>query len=163
MDRILFIAAIALLYSSPLLAVDEDRASEGFQYTLVTYHEDGFDRAKPTTWVDEYGQFTNENATIDRRRSVQETGFGLEVTPLFGTYGVFRTSSTHDKSTYIALGFISDELAMDEAGTSDRMNDSGFFYGFGVNNPSFNFEYMMSVSEENYEVSAIGLSFTSEF
>jgi hypothetical protein len=52
---------------------------------------------------------------------------------------------------------------MDEAGTLDGRDDSGFSYGFGVNNTSSNFEYMMSVNQGNYEVSAIGMRFTSEF
>jgi len=82
---------------------------------------------------------------------------------LFDTYGVVRTSGNHGKSTYFALGYITDELAMDEAGTSGSSEDRGFSYGFGVNNSSSNFEYMMSVDQENYEVSAIGMVFTSEF
>ena len=162
----------AYLYSSPSLAADEAQASGGFQHTLASYHEDGFDGAKPIAWVGKYGQLTNENVTIeessvdaslDRRSSALGAGIGMGVTPLFDTYGVFRTSSNHDNSTYVALGFISDELTMDEAGTSDSRDDSGFSYGFGVNNSSSNFEYMMSVDQDNYEVSAIGMRFISEF
>lgn len=163
MYRTLLVAAIAFLYISPSLAANEDRAPEPFQYSLVTYHEDGYDGAKSTVWMGKYGRFTNEDVSMDRSRSVPETGIGLGVAPLFGTYGVVRTSSSHDKSTYIALGFIVDELAMDGAGTTDSRNDSGLSYGIGVINPSFNIEYMMSVDEGNYEVSAIGMSFISEF
>jgi hypothetical protein len=52
---------------------------------------------------------------------------------------------------------------MDEAGTSDGRDDNRFSYGFGVNNSISNFEYMMSVDQGNYEVSAIGMSFISKF
>jgi hypothetical protein len=52
---------------------------------------------------------------------------------------------------------------MDEVDKSDSRKDSGFSYGFGVNNSTSNFEYMMSVDQENYEVSAIGMRFISEF
>jgi hypothetical protein len=76
---------------------------------------------------------------------------------------VIRASSNHDKSTYVALGFIADELTMDEAGTSDSRDESAFSYGFGVNSSSSNFEYMMSVDQENRDVTAIGMRFTSEF
>ena len=162
MDRTLLVVTIAFLYISPSLAANEDRASEPFQYSLVTYHEDGYDGAKPTVWLGRYGQFTNEDVTMDRRR-VPETGIGLGVVPLFGTYGVIRTSSSHDKSTYLALGFIVDELAVEETGTTDSNNYRGLAYGIGVINPSFNIEYMMSVDDGNYEVSAIGMSFISEF
>jgi hypothetical protein len=163
MDRILLVVAIAFLYISPSLAADGGRASEGFQNTLVIFHEDGYEGAKPTAWIMKYGQFTNEDVTMDHSRSVLGSGIGLGVAPLFGAYGVIRTSSNHDRSTYIALGFILDELTLDEAGATDSRNDSGLSYGIGVINPSFNIEYMMSMDEENYEVSAIGISFISEF
>ncbi len=164
------IGGAVLLASSGVYAGSE--ASDGFQYTPVSYHEDGFDRAKQTSWASKYGQLTNENVTIDersvddwldRRSSTLGKGVGMGVTPLFDTYGVFRTSGSHDKSTYVALGYISDELTMDEAGTSDSRDDNGFSYGFGVNNTTSNFEYMMSVNQEDYEVSAVGMRFISEF
>jgi hypothetical protein len=171
-DKILLVAAIAFLYSSPSLAVDENQVFGGFQYSLASYHDDGVDGAKSTALAGKYRQLTNENMAIEaksvdgwmaRRSSAPGAGIGIGVTPLFDTYGVFRTSSSQDKSTYLALGFISDELSIDETGTSDSLDESGFLYGFGVNSSSFNFEYMMSVDQGNYEVSAIGMSLTSEF
>jgi hypothetical protein len=147
-------------------------ASVGSQHSLVSSHEDGVDEAKPVDWVGEYGQLTIEDVTIeersvddwlDRRSSTPGTGIGMGVAPLFDTHGVFRTSGYQDKSTYVALGYFADELTMEEAGTSDARGDSGFSYGIGVNNATSNFEYMMSVDEENYGVSAIGMRFTSEF
>ena len=162
----------AYLYSSPSLAADEGRASGAFQYTVVSYHEDELDGAKPGAWVDNYGQLTYENValeeksvddSLDSNSSAPGTGIGMGVTPLFDTYGVVRASSSHDKSTYVALGFISDELTMDEAGTSDSRDKNAFSYGFGVNNSSSNFEYMMSVDQENNGVSAVGMRFTSVF
>jgi hypothetical protein len=163
MDKIQLVVVIAFLYSSPSLAADEDRVSEGFQYSLVTYQEDGHDEAKPVAWTGKYRQFTNENVIMDRRSSDVEAGIGFGVAPLFGTYGVFRTATNHNKSTYVALGFMVDEMTMDEAATSDDMSDSGLSYGIGISKPSFNIEYMMSMDEGNYEISAIGLGFISEF
>ena len=162
----------AYLYSSPSSAADEDQASGAFQYTVVSYHEDELDGAKPGAWVNNYGQLTDENLaleeksvddSLDSNSSAPGTGIGMGVTPLFDTYGVIRASSSHDKSTYVALGFITDELTMDEADTSDSRDSNAFSYGFGVNSSSSNFEYMMSVDQENYDVSAIGMRFTSEF
>jgi len=171
MDRILLVIAIAFLYSSSSFAVDEERASEGFQYSLVSYHEDGFDGAKPTAWTGEYARLANTSVTIeesslDRKVSVLGTSIGLGVAPFYGNYGVFRTSSSRDNSTYVAVGFVLDELAMDEAGTSGTSyswNDSGISYGFGMNKSSYNIEYMLSVDEENLDLSAISLGFTKEF
>ena len=97
--------------------------------------------------------------SLDRHR----VGVGLEVAPLFGTYGVFRTSSDNENSTYVALGFILDEYIMDESETLDGINDSGLSYGFGVNKSSYKLEYMMYVDEEDYAVSAISLGIVSEF
>ena len=162
----------AYLYSSSSLAADQDRASGASQYTVAFYHEDGVDGAKPGAWVGNYGQLANENValeeksvndSLDSSSSAPGTGIGMGVTPLFDTYGVIRASSSHDKSTYVALGFISDELTMDETGTSDSRDESAFSYGFGVNSSSSNFEYMMSVDQENRDVTAIGMRFTSEF
>lgn len=168
MDRILLVIAIAFLYSSSSFAVDEERASEGYQYSLVSYHEDGFDGAKPTAWTGEYGRLTNKSVTIEERSldpkvSVLGTSIGLGVAPFYGNYGVFRTSSSRDNSTYVAVGFVLDELAMDEAGTSYSWNDSGISYGFGMNKSSYNIEYMLSVDEENLDLSAVSLGFTKEF
>lgn len=153
------------------MAANEDRASGAFQYTVASYHEDGVDGAKPGAWVGNYGQLANENVALEEKSvddsldssSAPGTSIGMGVTPLFDTYGVIRASSNHDKSTYVALGFISDELTMDEAGTSDGRDESAFSYGFGVNSSSSNFEYMMSVDQENRDVTAIGMRFTSEF
>jgi len=146
--------------------------SDGFQYSLVSYYEDGFEGAKPTVWMGEYEQLEKEDVTIEER-SVDDwlnlrsntpgKGIGMGVAPLFDTYSVFRTSGHQDKSTYVALGYFSDELTMDDTVVSDSDDDSGFSYGIGVNNATSNFEYMMSVDEENYAVSAIGMRFTSEF
>ena len=172
MDRILTVIAIAFLYSSSSFAVDQERASEGFQYSLVSYHEDVFDGAKPTAWKGKYGRPQNESVTIEERSlddslnrkvSVPGTSIGLGVTPFYGNYGVFRASSSYDNSTYIAVGFTLDELTMDEGGTLDSWDDSGFSYGFGINNSSYNIEYMLSVDEENFDLSAISLGFTTEF
>lgn len=172
MDRILLVVAIAFLYSSSSLAANQDRTSEEFQYTLVSYHEIGFDETKPTAWIGKYAQLTNGNVAIeeksvdtwlDRSSNTPGTGIGVGVTPLFDTYGVYRTSTNHDKSTYLVLGFASDELSIDEAGTLDSRNDSGFSYGFGVNDSTSNFEYMMFMDQANYQISAIGMSFISEF
>jgi hypothetical protein len=164
------IGGAVLLVSNGVYA--DNGISGEFQYTPATYLEVGFDQARSTAWMGKYGQLTNENVTNEekavddwlvRSSSAQETGIGMGVAPLFDTYGVFRTSSDHKQSAYLALGFISDELTMDEAGTSDSKVNSGFSYGFGVNNSSSNFEYMMSVDQENNAVSAIGMRFISEF
>ncbi|MCP4331902.1 MAG: hypothetical protein GY785_04545 [Gammaproteobacteria bacterium] len=172
MSRIPIVVVIALIYISPSLAADESLVSDKFKFTLATYHEDGFDGVMPNTWIGKYIQLKNENATIEgvkvehsleSRKSALGMGIGLEVAPLFGTYGVFRTSIRNDKSTYIAIGVTIDELSMDETGVLESRNDGGFSYGFGTNNPSYNIEYMMYMDEENYEVSAIGLGLISEF
>lgn len=172
MDRVLLVVAIAFFYSSSSLAADQDRYSVGFQYTLASYQENGFDGAKPTAWVGKDGKLTNENVIIektpvydwlDRRSSTPEAGIGVGVGPMFDSHAVFRTSSNHDKPTYVVLGFVSDELTMDEAGTLDSRDDSVFSYGFGVTDSTSNFEYMMSMDQESYQISAIGMSFISEF
>jgi hypothetical protein len=163
------VGGAVLLASSGVYA--NGGAPEEFQHIPATYHEDGIDGVKPIARVGEYQQISGEDGAIEAkpvddwltgRSSTPGTSVGLGAAPLFDTYGVFRTSGSH-KSTYVALGFIADELTMDEVGTSDSRDESGFSYGFGVNKSSSNFEYMMSVDQGNYDVSAIGMRFTSEF
>jgi hypothetical protein len=172
MSRIPIVVVIALFYSTSSLAVGEDPASDRFQYTPATYHVDGFGETKANAWVSLYAQFKNENTTIEEikiaeslegRKSALGTGIGLEVAPLFGTYGVFRTSITNDQSTYVAIGITADELFMDEADSLESRNNSEFSYGFGVNNSSYNIEYMMYMDEENSGVAAFSVGFISEF
>jgi hypothetical protein len=172
MSRISIVVVIALFYSSSSLAVGEDPESDRFQYTPATYHVDGFGEETANAWVSLYGQYKNENTTIEEiniekslesRESALGTGIGLEVAPLFGTYGVFRTSITNDKSTYVAIGITADELLMDEADSFESTNNSEFSYGFGVNNSSYNIEYMMYMDEENSGVTAFSVGFISEF
>ena len=161
----------ASLYSPPSLAIDEDQDSEAFQYTVLSYDEDEFDGATPGVWADNDGQLTHGSMALDEKpvddsldsSSTSGTGIGMGVTPLFDTYGVVRGRSSLDKSTYVALGFISDELTMDETDTLDSENKKAFSYGFGVNSSSSNFEYMMSMDQKNSGVSAVGMRFTSEF
>ena len=172
MSKIPIVLVIAFLYSSPSLAVGEGPVSDRFQYTPASYHEGEFDGAKANAWVGLYGQFENENTLIEevkveesleRRKNALGMGIGLEIAPLFGTYGVFRTSIKNDTSTYVAIGITADALSIDAADSLDSRNDGEFSYGFGVNNSSYNVEYMVYMDEENRGVSAIGLGFISEF
>ena len=172
MRKISIVVVIALFYSSSSLAAGEGPASDELQYTPATYYVDGFGEATTNAWVSLYGQYKDENTTIEgikigdtleSRGSALGPGIGLEVAPMFGTYGVFRTSITNDQSTYVAIGVTVDELFMDEADSFDSRNDSEFSYGFGVNNSSYNIEYMMYLDEENYGVAAFSVGFISEF
>ena len=161
----------AYLHSSPSLAADEEQASGEFQYTLISFLEDELDRANSGAWEDDNGQLKDENVVLEDKsvddsqdsNSTPGVGVGMGVTPMFDKYGVIRASTSHNKSTYLALGFISEEWTMDEADTSDSRDQNELSYGFGVNSASSNFEYMMSVDQEDKGVSAVGMKFTSEF
>ena len=158
-------------YSSPSLAVNEGQAPEAFQYSVISYHEDEFDGAEPGAMVDNGGKPSYENLVVEQESvddsqnasGAAETGIGMGVAPLFDTHGVIRASSTHDNSTYVALGFITDELIMDDDDTLDSRDEKALSYGFGVNSSSSNFEYMMSMDQDNDGVSAVGMRFISEF
>ena len=172
MDKILFIVAIALLYSSSSMAADEDQAANRSQNNLITFYEDGYDEKTPISWEGNFGQLTNLNLTTeeksinispDRNRSDMETHIGPGVAPLFGTHGVLRTNGKPDGSSYVALGFNLDEWVRDESDTSYSWDENDLSFGFGVNNSSFKIEYMMYVNEENYDISAISLGYISAF
>ena len=172
MDRILAILVSAFLYSSSSFADDLDRVSGGFQYSLQGFYADPFYQPKATAWKDGYGQPDNETERTEQRAldysqnrkvSAEGTTIGWGVAPFYDSHGVFRTSSSEDKPTYFAVGFVIDELAVDEAGNSESSADGLLSYGFGIKNSSYKIEYMMSLDEGNYELSAISLGFSSEF
>jgi len=172
MDRILFIVAISLLYSSSSLAANEAWAANGYQNNLITIYKNGPDEIKTLPWVGKYGQLTNSNVTteeklindaLERNRSAMEAYIGPGVAPLYGTFSVLRTNGKQDGSSYVAFGFNLDDFIGDETDTSYRSNDNDLSFGFGVSNTLFNIEYMMYVNEENNEISAISLGYISEF
>ena len=158
------------LASSAVYAGNE--VSEKLHDPVDSSYENGLSGLEPAAWAGEDGLSTIENWPLDEDSvnnslelgsSTPETGIGMGVAPYFDTYGVFRTASSHDKSAYVALGYISDEWTTDEEDALDNNDPDGFSYGFGVNNASSNFEYMMSVKHDSREVSAIGMRFVSEF
>lgn len=161
----------AYLFNATAPSEDAEQVSGDFQHSLVSYHESGLNGAKPIVWTGEYGELVSENVAIqessvndltNRSTSNMEAGIGMGVTPLFDTYGVLRTSS-NNKSTYAVLGFLADEMILDDADTVEGSEDVRLSYGFGVNKSSSNFEYMMSMDEGSKDISAIGMRFTSEF
>jgi len=167
-----YAGSVDYLYNSSSPVVDADQVSAEFQLTLASYHESGLNGAKPIVWTGEYRELPSENVAIeesplnellDRKSNNLEAGIGMGVTPLFDTYGVLRTGSNNDQSTYAVLGFLADEMVMDDADTLESGKDGKLSYGFGVNKSSFNFEYMMSMDEQRKDISAVGMRFTSEF
>jgi len=158
-------------YSSPSLAANEGQVPEAFQYSVISYHQDEHDGAEPGASEDNEGQPQYENLVVEENlvddsqdsSATPGNGIGMGVAPLFDTHGVIRASSSRDKSTYVALGFITDELMMDDDDTLDSRDEKALSYGFGVNSSSTNFEYMMSMDQDNDGVSAVGMRFISEF
>jgi len=172
MDRILFLSAIALFYSSFAVTADDARNANRSQNNLINFHQDRYDEMKPGFWAGKYDQPATVNLPTqgiliedspDRSRSYMETYIGPGVSPLFGTYSVFRTSGKQDGSSYVAFGFNFDELIRDEAEASYSSDESDLSVGFGVDNSSFNIEYMIYMNDENYEISAVSLGFNSAF
>ena len=159
-------------YNATASAEDFNQVSGEFQYTLASYYESGLNGANPIVWTGEYGEPDGENVAIQgspandltgRSTSNMDAGIGMGVTPLFDNYGVLRTSSNNDQSTYVVLGFLADEMILDDADILESSDDLDLSYGFGVNKSLFNFEYMMSVDEGRKDISAIGMRVTSEF
>ncbi len=172
MDRILVAATVALLYSTSALAADDARTTNRIQQNLITYQEDGYGEMKPVFQTGKFEQLTKTNLMTDENtisespvpnRSSLATNIRPGVSPLFGTYNVFRTNGNQDGSSYVTLGFNFDELTGDEAETSFDNDESDLSFGFGIDNSSFNIEYLIYVNEENYEPSAISLGFVSAF
>lgn len=165
------IGSVMLLASGSIFA--SNGAPEVSQYSLGDYHDDGLFGTRPAVWMGTYGQLENESVpveegrvsdTLSHKRIAPATGIGVGVAPLFDTHGVLRTGSSQNQSTYLALGYnIMNDLAIEEAGAQESRNENAFSYGIGVNNPTLDVEYMMSVNDENNGVSAVGVGLTSRF
>ena len=172
MDRILVVATIALLYCSSSMAVDNTHSTSRIHKKPINYHETQHAEKNPVFRAGKYEQLTRvtpttgEDSLVDspvHNRNVMEPDVRPGVSPLFGTYNVFRTSGTQDGSSYVTLGFNFDELAGDESGTPYDGDESDLSIGFGIDNSSFNIEYLIYVNEESYEPSAVSLGFVSAF
>ena len=165
------IGSVMLLASGSIFA--SNGAPEVTQYSLGNYHDDGLFGARPAVWMGAYGQLENEtvpaeerrvNDALGQKRIAPATGIGVGVAPLFDTHGVLRAGSSHNGSTYLAVGYdITSDLAIDEADTQESKDVNAFSYGIGVNNPTFDIEYMMSVNDGKNGVSAAGVGLTSRF
>ena len=168
MKKILLVITLAFFYSSISFAASEGDTYGGLQYGLFTYAEDGFPDAEPTALVGRYGQFVNDNVSVEGRFGIglqDDTvlGVDVEIDTLFGLYGVFHTSSNSNTSFYGVLGFTKGEATASVPGFSVTEDDSGLSYGFGVDINSFNIEYMLYLDEDGYDLSAISLGYISKF
>ncbi len=159
------------VYSSHAPAADEEQRYFGFQYSLVTYDEDG-DEAEPTALIARYGQFLNNWFAIEGR-----IGFGLEddslevgsldidvkVEHIIGLYGVFHTGSISIASLYGIVGYTQIDLEGSAHGITIDENANGLSYGLGVNIGSLSIEYMDYIEDDYYDVTAISLGYIFRF
>jgi len=171
LKQILLIIVFISVYSSHAPAADEEQRYVGFQYSLVTYDEDG-DEAEPTTLIARYGQFLNDWVAIEGR-----IGFGLEddtlevgsldidveVENIIGVYGVFQTGSISILSLYGIIGYTHIELEGSAHGIAVDENANGLSYGLGVNIGSINIEYMNYIEDYYFEVTAVSFGYSYNF
>ena len=171
MKQILLFIAFISVYSPHAPAADEEQRYVGFQYSLVTYDEDG-DEAEPTALVARYGQFLNDWFAIEGR-----IGFGLEddalevgsldidveLENIIGLYGVIHTGSISIASLYGIVGYTQIDLEGSAHGISIDENANGLSYGLGVNIGSLSIEYMNYVEDHYYDVTAISLGYIYRF
>ena len=171
LKHILLIIAFISVYSSHAPAAVEEQRYVGFQYSLVTYDEDG-DEAEPTALIARYGQFLNDRFAFEGR-----IGFGLEddslevgsldidveVENIFGVYGAFHTGSISIVSLYGIIGYTHIKLEGSAHGIAIDEIANGLSYGLGVNIGSLSIEYMDYIEDHYYEVTAISLGYIYRF
>ena len=171
MKQTLLIIAFIFVCSSHTSAADEEQRYVGFQYSLVTYDEDG-DEVEPTALIARYGQFLNDWVAIEGR-----IGFGLEddalevggldidveLENIIGLYGVIQTGSISIASLYGIVGYTQIDLEGSAHGISIDENANGLSYGLGVNIGSLSIEYMNYVEDHYYDVTAISLGYIYRF
>ena len=168
MKKILLVITFAFFHSSISLAASEGDTYGGFQYGLLTYSEDGFPDLEPTALAGRYGQFVNDNISVEGRFGIgmqDDTALGvsIELDTFYGVYGVAHASSNSDVSFYGVFGFTKGKLTASIPGFSISDSDSGLSYGFGVDFNSFNIEYMLYLDEDFYDISAISFGYKSYF
>jgi len=159
------------VYSSHAPSADEGQRYVGFQYSLVTYDEDG-DEAEPTALIARYGQFLNDWFAIEGRigfgleddtLEVGSLDIDLEVENIIGVYGFFQTGSISIVSLYGIIGYTRIELEGSAHGVEIDENANGLSYGLGVNIGPLSIEYMDYIEDHYYDVTAISLGYVYRF
>lgn len=147
----------------------------GFSYASAAYEQDGFEEVNPTAIIIKYGGIINKHVSIEGRigAGLQEDsltilGFDVdvEIDSFVGVYGVFHTSSSSNIMFYGILGITRGEATVSTnalGGLSIGGDDSGPSFGIGIDISGLNFEYMNYLSENDYELSAIGIGYTTRF
>jgi len=169
--QVLLIIAFISVYSSHAPAADEEQRYVGFQYSLVTYDEDG-DEAEPTAFVARYGHFLSDWFAIEGRiglgleddsLEVGSLDIDVEVEHIIGVYGVVQTGSIGIVSLYGIIGYTQIELEGSAHGISVDEKANGLSYGLGVNIGSLSIEYMDYIEDDYYDVTAISLGYIFRF
>lgn len=143
------------------------------QYALVTYDEEGFDEVEPTALVFKYGQFFNDQVSVEGRFGIglQDDDIDvdilgttfeveLEVETVFGVYLVGHTNPGANASLYGVLGVTRGELEVSIDGLgSDDESETDISYGFGARYGNFSIEYMNYIDKDDFEATAISLGY----
>ena len=162
------IMAILLLLGTTAQAASQGDTFLTVQYAMVTYDEEGFDEAEPTAVVFRYGQFVNENVSVEGRfglglqdDEIDAGGFDvdIEVDSLFGVYVAVHAFGETNSSFYGIVGVTQGELEGSAFGITISEDESGFSYGIGARFGQFNIEYMNYLDEDDFEATAISLGY----
>lgn len=173
--------AMAVVATAGLLGLGSAYAADGLyfgaNFSSVTYKEDGFPSAKPTTLALKLGNQFNKNLAVEGR-----FGFGLsgdtvtvsgipiefEIDNYFGIYGKGILPLSEVFSVYGLVGFTSGKATASAFGVSISESDSDVSFGFGADfavskSTAINVEWAKLFEGTGYKVEALSIGVNFKF
>ncbi len=176
MKKILFLTA--MLFSSVALAANGDSYFGG-GYHMGNYDESGLPTANPSALKIEYGQYINDSIAIEghfvfgmAEDNISVDGLDVELEVKQAISIFIKGDVNLNKSTnfYGLLGFTKGKLeaSIPDFNQSISEDDSGLSYGLGLEAETstgivFSGEYIMYLSEDEYDYSGFNFGIAKKF
>jgi len=176
MKKCLFLTA--MLCSSVTFAASGDSYFGG-GYHLGKYEESGIPSASPTALKLEYGKYITDSIAIEGHFafglkedtvSVEGINLDLEIKQAISLFVKGDLNLNESVNLYGLLGFTKGKLKVSAPGydLSTTESDSGLSYGAGIesitaNGLIFSAEYIMYLSEDDYDYSGFNFGIAKKF
>jgi len=176
MKKSLFV--IAMLSSSAVLAANGDSYFGG-GYHMGNYDETGFPSASPSALKIEYGRYITNSIAIEGHFafgmsedtiSVDGIDAEIEIEQAISLFVKGDINLNESVNLYGLAGFTKGKLkaTLPDFDETISENDSGFSYGLGLEAQTsggiiFSGEYIMYLSEDEYDYSGINLGIAKKF
>ncbi|WP_430460985.1 porin family protein [Thalassolituus sp. LLYu03] len=175
----LFIITGMMLSSTSMTFADENPGYIGLGYHMGKYEESGLSDAEPSALKIEVGKYLNSNVAIegqflfglgDDTVDVDGLDVDLELKNAISIFVKGDIDLGEKANLYGLIGFTKGKLeaTIDEYDVSVSEDDSGLSYGFGIEGEvadgvSLNGEYIIYLSEDDYDYSGFNFGISKRF